>query len=286
MRTMVNAAVVAVLCVAPAPVVTAEEGDPAVGSLQVVGSVLEFRASDGVANDVETWRSNATHMDVVDIGPLDAQGPGCVPSPDEYFPDKVTCDLSGVTSVRLDLGDLDDRLLVRDPMSALVTGGGGDDVLWAGSGDDTLKGGPGADFLDGGPGNDLLLGGTGADRMAGGPGVDTVSYADHLVTVNADADGQAEDDGQTGEGDTIATDVENIAGGSAADFLGGNSAANDLVGGGGDDLLLGYAGVDRLHGGSGFDLLDGGTGPSGAVESDLCDPGPQGARLVGCERTR
>ncbi|MGM1062370.1 calcium-binding protein [Saccharothrix sp. Mg75] len=205
---------------------------------------------------------------------------------DDDFPDMVTCDISGVTSTLLDLGDLDDRLLVRDPMSVLVTSGSGDDVLWTWSGNDTLKGGPGADFLDSGPGNDLLLGGTGADVMAGGPGVDTVSYADHLVGVNADADGQAEDDGQPGEGDTITTDVENISGGPAADFLGGNGGANDLLGGGGDDLLFGYGGVDRLHGGSGFDLLDGGTGPSGTAESDLCDPGSQGGRLVGCERTR
>ncbi|MGM1062371.1 hypothetical protein [Saccharothrix sp. Mg75] len=78
---MVNAAVVAVLCVAPAPAVAAaaEEGDPATGSLQVVGSVLEFRASDGVANDVETWRLNATQMAVIDIGPLDARGRSACP---------------------------------------------------------------------------------------------------------------------------------------------------------------------------------------------------------------
>jgi hypothetical protein len=282
MRTMVKAAVVAVLCVAPAPAV-AEAGASA-GSLQVVGAVLEFTAYDGFANHVNTWPAVGGHLEVSDTsGTIDASGPECVPSPDQYYPNKITCDVSAVTSVRFDLGDLNDVVDVRDPMSALMLGGAGDDVLKAWSGDDTLKGGPGNDYLYAGPGDDLLVGGSGADSMSGGPGVDTVSYADHFVAVSADADGQSKDDGQTGEGDTIATDVENLSGGPAADFLGGNGGANDLDGGGGDDRVFGYAGVDHLHGGYGFDLLDGGTGPYGANEADRCDPGPQGAQTVGCE---
>jgi Ca2+-binding RTX toxin-like protein len=283
MRTMVKAAVVAVLCVASAPAVA--EADVAVGSLQVVGAVLEFKAYDGVANNVHTWPSGINHLNVSDAaGAIDASGPECVPSPDEYYPDKITCDVAAVTSILLDLGDLDDRVDVRDPMSALMLGGAGHDVLTAWSGNDTLKGGPGNDYLYGGPGNDLLLGGSGSDSIGGGPGVDTVSYADHLVGVNADADGQAKDDGQSGEGDTIATDVENVSGGQAADILGGNGSANILDGGGGNDSLFGYAGADRLHGGSGFDYLNGGTGPAGVIEADTCYPGPDGANAVGCER--
>jgi len=48
-----------------------------------------------------------------------------------------------------------------------LTGGLGDDIIWAGAGDDQL---------DGGDGDDVLFGGAGADTLAGGLGIDTFQF--------------------------------------------------------------------------------------------------------------
>jgi len=100
------------------------------------------------------------------------------------------------------------------------------------------------------------------------------------------ANGQ--NDGESGEGDSIGNSVENLVGGSAADTLdaskstlsthilvgmGGNdtligSSLNDTLWGGvGDDILQGGGGVDAVNGGDGNDTLQGGTG------NDLIDGG-------------
>jgi hypothetical protein len=72
-------------------------------------------------------------------------------------------------------------------------------------------------------------------------------------------DGNA-DDGASGEGDNVGTDVEDVTGGSAADTLTGNAADNELVGGAGDDTIAGGDGNDGLAGGAGRDTIDGGGG--------------------------
>ena len=115
-----------------------------------------------------------------------------------------------------------------------VIGGTGADTLTGGTGPNSLNGGPGADVLDGGAANDALAGGTGTDR---------VTYATRANTVTADIDGAA-DDGEGGEGDNIATDVENLTGGTGADTLTGDADANVLDGGANADVLNGGGGTD------------------------------------------
>jgi hypothetical protein len=60
-------------------------------------------------------------------------------------------------------------------------------------------------------------------------------------------------DGEAGENDNVATDVEVLLGGSGPDVLTGNSGDNTIQGNGGDDLLDGGAGADSLFGGDGID---------------------------------
>jgi len=111
-----------------------------------------------------------------------------------------------------------------------------------------LEGGPGNDILNGGHGNDRLDGGPGADTMIGGDGGDlrdTADYSSRTNPVFVDLDGVA-DDGESGEGDLVASDVENILGGSAADTLEGNGGDNRIVGGGGSDTMSGGTGTDTL----------------------------------------
>jgi Ca2+-binding RTX toxin-like protein len=135
-----------------------------------------------------------------------------------------------------------------------LTGSGGDNALTGNDGNDTLNGGFGADVLSGSNGNDTLDGGDGPDSLTGGNGTDVVTYATRSIGVTADLDGAA-DDGEPTENDTIATDVENLLGGSGPDTLTGNSLANTLTGGAGDDVLEGLDGVDTLLGGAGADLI-------------------------------
>lgn len=159
----------------------------------------------------------------------------------------------------------------------------------------------GRNVLDGGGGNDLLDGGLGADVLTGGPGTDTVSYASETKPVNVTLDGAANDGSvddlnpDSGQGDSVGDDVENIIGGKGDDVLAGSSPnpaanppqtgdnhieggpGNDLIqGDGGNDILDGQDGNDILQGGAGTDQLHGGPGDDtlvGGIGPDLLDGG-------------
>lgn len=124
---------------------------------------------------------------------------------------------------------------------------------------DTLTGDATTNVLNGGAGDDLLDGGLGADTVNGGADTDTVTYADRAVAVTVTIDGFT-GDGQMAEGDNVATDVENVIGGSGDDMIVGSSAANLLSGGPGVDTLDGAQGADTLDGGAGNDVLEGSLG--------------------------
>ena len=140
----------------------------------------------------------------------------------------------------------------------------GDDVgadvesLTGGSGSDFLTGNDAGGELSGGPGDDMLDGRGGPDALIGGPGRDTASYDHRTGPVSADLTSGAA--GEPGEGDAVASDVENVHGGAGADVLGGSGDSNVLSGGGGDDTLDGGAGDDTLYGGAGNDALGGAPG--------------------------
>ncbi len=137
-----------------------------------------------------------------------------------------------------------------------LQGGPGDDSLWGSGSGDVLTGGPGVDSLNGGEGPDTFEADAtadGADTFNGNGGTgDLVTYSHRTTSVLADLDGVA-DDGAWGEGDNIATDVENITGGSRDDILVGDGDPNQLTGGDGDDRLAGRGGDDYVTGGNGND---------------------------------
>jgi Ca2+-binding RTX toxin-like protein len=165
--------------------------------------------------------------------------------------------------------------------SGVLLGQGGNDTLRGGNGADQLDGGGGNDTLDGGAGDDVLIGGAGndtlvaagdvitdgADQYSGGAGNDTVSYAARQIPALVTIDGVA-DDGASGEGDNVATDVENLIGGAADDVLVGSAAANRLQGGAGNDELFGEGGNDRVEGEAGDDFLEGGAGTNSLRGAD------------------
>jgi len=193
-----------------------------------------------------------------------------------------------------------------------LAGGDGDDDLTGGSGADDLFGGPGEDELDGESGDDelfgggdidLLEGGSGADRLDGGGGADTEmgESGDDVFDQGADPNGAdtleggdgfdlvafdlrdgsldvtvgiGADDGESGEGDDIGSDVEGVLGGSGNDDITGNDEDNvlrggpgndDIDGGDGDDVVDGDAGNDTLSGGAGNDTVSFFGGPAVTV---------------------
>jgi Ca2+-binding RTX toxin-like protein len=207
--------------------------------------------------------------------------------------DKLT--FTGTGSGSLFGGDGADTLTggpVQDDLSGgngkdRITAGGGDDEIFGGPGDDVLNGLDGNDDLFGEDGNDELIGGLGndtniggagndtadslvardgADSFSGGAGTDTASYAARqfgpTTTLTLSLNGVA-DDGEPGEGDNMATDVENAAGAVGSSVITGNSGPNVLRGGTGGDIIRGADGIN------GNDVVDGGFG----FDTCTADPG-------------
>jgi Ca2+-binding RTX toxin-like protein len=137
------------------------------------------------------------------------------------------------------------------------------DVLFGSDDNDTIIGLNGDDEIGGGDGNDVILeniGPNGADRINGGGGVDHVLYTGRTSDVFVSLDGIA-NDGQSGEGDDVRPNVENVTGSPQGnDVLIGNGLANDFHGFGGADTLRGGDGNDTLSGGAGNNGLFGGAG--------------------------
>jgi len=184
------------------------------------------------------------------------------------------------------LGTLD---LYGGPGNDRLTGGPGKNLLDGQDGDDVLYGGPGADSLYGGQGNDQVYGGDGADGLyaeatadgadflSGGAGVDTVHYDRRTAGVTVTLDNRLADDGEPGEGDEIAGNVEDAVGGAGDDLMVARYGRNDLRGGDGDDEIYGGPGDDFLNGGDGADSIfgeDGDDGVNGDYGDDVLVGGP------------
>lgn len=213
----------------------------------VNAGLLSYLAQSGEANNVTVSRSGSVHR-VNDAGTVIVPGSGC------SAVDPNTVDCVGATSISVSTDDLDDIVLISAPTNATLVGGSGNDTLSGGPEDDVFDGGSGTDTLRGDAGADLLDGGLDADTLSGGADVDTVSFAGRLGDVIADIDNDP-DDGESGEGDNIRTDVQNVIGGSGNDVLIGSLGNNTLNGGIGDDSFEGGLGADVFNGGPGTDTL-------------------------------
>ena len=92
-----------------------------------------------------------------------------------------------------------------------------------------------------------------SEQYIGMGGVDTVDYSAATSAIFIDFLNNTVASGDIlAQGDTF-DQMENIIGGSGADFIRGNSAINYFIGGIGDDLLEGRGGADTLDGGTGSD---------------------------------
>jgi len=83
---------------------------------------------------------------------------------------------TGTISALLSGGAGDDTLAAGNLGNDILMGGSGSDTLSGGTAQDLLYGGDGADQLNGGGGDDRLVGGSGDDLLDGGAGSDTAGY--------------------------------------------------------------------------------------------------------------
>lgn len=164
--------------------------------------------------------------------------------------------------------------------SETIDGSGGSDTIVGGGGNDSITVSGYTGYADGGDGDDTiaqtvwgkatLSGGAGNDTLStsGGYGVLMGGTGDDLYVVNStDVIVELADEGsdtvQTGYGNTLGANVENLRlvgtsaingiGNSLNNVLTGNSASNQLTGNEGDDTLDGALGNDVLGGGAGND---------------------------------
>jgi hypothetical protein len=245
---------------APAATHAATLGPATIDSVDYVSYV----AAPGEANRLVVQPGPAGTVSFVDpaatINPLDAT---CV----SISAHEAQCAAGLVPALDISLGDGDDSATVDVNKPGLLSGDAGNDVLTGGDGAESLLGGDGDDVLNGRGGADLLTGQAGRDR---------VTYAGRTAPVTVDltttTTGQ---EGQAGEHDTVAPDVERVVGGAGNDRIVGSPLANQLDGGAGNDTIEGRDGNDSLAGSNGDDALDGGAG------NDSVDGGAGNDRLTG-----
>lgn len=144
---------------------------------------------------------------------------------------------SGIMSI---VGSSHDDMIIGDDEVNYLSGGEGNDVIDGKQGGDSIHGQADDDTLSSGE-----PGGPWTDALYGGSGNDTITYADRTNPVFVSLVSGASN-GEYGEEDYIAGDIENAIGGEGADELSGNSAANVLTGGPGEDVLDGLGGDDTL----------------------------------------
>ena len=185
------------------------------------GGTLTYAGTPGENGNI-TFSESAMGVTVRELGGGTITATGCTgTSPN------VTC--AGVTKVVADGKD-------------------GDDVLNA-AGLTTVPA-----TLDGGAGDDELQGGDAADSISGGDGVDSVTAVGDPVSVSLN---DVADDGTTGEGDNIHSDVEDVtARTNVLATLRGSDTANVISAGSGPANITGGAGGDTLNGNSDADTID------------------------------
>lgn len=210
----------------------------------------------------------------------------------------LSCPLSGVGQVEVNMGSSKDTVEVLDPLPVpLVThlGDGSDKFIGSdepdtcypeGTANNSCDGGGGNDACItgqettkciGGSGNDICTDGAGSDACYGGPGND-------VCKMGAGEDrclGEAGKDRLYG-----GSSSDHLSGGSGNDYIYGEADSDKLLGEAGEDHINGGSSSDKLYGGLGNDHLSGGPSPDklfGEAGKDYCNGGPGVGRSYACE---
>ncbi|CAA9501505.1 MAG: Alkaline phosphatase [uncultured Solirubrobacteraceae bacterium] len=179
--------------------------------VRVNGGEVTSLSADATSLNTLTVRLRGSDLELSDPTVDGGMDPGsCRPGrvDESGFIVQAFCPRAGVTLVRLDAGDREDKVTAELPIRVALLGGEGADTLRSGPADDTLAGDAGDDTLAAGGGTDTLVGGLGVDALDGGAGNDTVRVRDGLADTVRCGDG-----GDTVDADTldeIASDCERV----------------------------------------------------------------------------
>ncbi len=222
-----------------------EAGSPGATSIVSVSDrKLTFAAGANQSNDVGVSIVGGNYVVVDNGGPL-AAGAGCATTSSSA---RVTCPISDVDALDIDLGDRDDGVQIYDDVPATIRGGDGNDVLI------------GSDSAD------VMLSGAGDDLINPRAGENSIDYSDRSATVTATLRESGIIGGVGSEQDrliaTATTRISRLVGGSGNDVLGNVCGANPhaIDGGAGADQITGAACDEVISGGAGNDTLQGGGG--------------------------
>ncbi|HET6830946.1 MAG TPA: hypothetical protein VFH44_06295, partial [Solirubrobacterales bacterium] len=226
-------------------------------NVTVANGTITFNAAPGETNTAVVVKQQTTPVATVYF--VGDQNPavtvtasptqGCLPTPPALgLPEGYLCTvtlITPITSIVENLGDGNDTGVIRTDASGpsgTINGGTGDDTLVGGHENDTFNGGTGADLA-------AYVGITAAGITRTAPVTATLPPGASPSTGN----------GQAGENDSIATDVEGLIGGNGNDTLRGNDAANQILGaapiGTGNGVVDTPAGNDTIVGIGGDDTI-------------------------------
>lgn len=191
----------------------APAGAAAHSLVRIGAGQVNYLSEDATSLNSLTMRLSGNDIEVHDPTVDGGMDPGpCRPG--EVTPDanawivQTFCRRSGITGVRVDLGEREDTATISVPLPVTLLGGPGADRLQTGQAADRLDGGDGNDRLDAGAGDDQLDAGLGTDTLDAGPGDDDLRSADGLADRLACGDGS--DRVQADTADVIAADCESV----------------------------------------------------------------------------
>lgn len=214
--------------------------------------LIEGGTNTGTGDTVNYAPRKATAGSLnVTIGDTQFDGNSDDLSADSTRYDNVRGDIENVTG-----GANGDTITGDDEVNKL-TGGAGGDALYGGLAGDTFVAGAGVDYLSGGDGDDKLgdPGPEAGDQAVGGTGLDSLTFT-RTTNLFIDIFTDVADDGESGENDYYASDIENITTGVGSDTIVGNDLANVITTGDGDDNVTGNAGTDTVSTSGGTDQID------------------------------
>ncbi|HEX8123262.1 MAG TPA: calcium-binding protein [Solirubrobacteraceae bacterium] len=149
--------------------------------MKVDSGTIQYTANDDVSLNDVVVTEQGSNLRFVDRGANGGITPASECTPGETDSNgwiiEVTCPRAGITTLRIDVGEAQDKITAQLPLTVIAVGGGGADTISSGDGADILNGGGANDTVHAGGGNDQLVGELGDDLLYGEGGDDVIQGA-------------------------------------------------------------------------------------------------------------
>jgi hypothetical protein len=157
--------------------------------MKVDGATVHYTANDDVSLNDVVVTIEGNDLRFVDRGADGGIQPASECSPGETDTNgwiiEVRCPRAGITTLRFDVGEAQDKITAQLPLNVVAVGGTGTDTILTGDGADTINGGSANDTIRSAGGNDQLVGDVGDDTLEAGAGDDVLQGALGVDTADA-----------------------------------------------------------------------------------------------------